>query len=226
MYAVGVGCLNEGIETVVHILLYGVVHAALAVRRACAVVVYSQSATAVNEFHVVSHLVELDIELRCLSEGCLYAAYLGYLATDMEMDELETVFHVQLLQLLQCGEEGFRRIERNMLHEVAEFENVVISCGGGTPCFFDNMDYLNLQSETVYLKATPEVLYAHLKMGKSVRPLLLDKTPEEVEAFVKQQLQQREPYYSKAKHVLDVNVLDSRDKVRVSVRKIRRMLKC
>lgn len=126
----------------------------------------------------------------------------------------------------ESGEEGFRRIERNMLHEVAEFENVVISCGGGTPCFFDNMDYLNLQSETVYLKATPEVLYAHLKMGKSVRPLLLNKTPEEVEAFVKQQLQQREPYYSKAKHVLDVNVLDSRDKVRVSVRKIRRMLKC
>ena len=110
----------------------------------------------------------------------------------------------------ESGEEGFRRIERNMLHEVAEFENVVISCGGGTPCFFDNMDYLNLQSE----------------MGKSVRPLLLNKTPEEVEAFVKQQLQQREPYYSKAKHVLDVNVLDSRDKVRVSVRKIRRMLKC
>ena len=126
----------------------------------------------------------------------------------------------------ESGEEGFRRIERNMLHEVAEFENVVISCGGGTPCFFDNMDYLNLQSETVYLKATPEVLYAHLKMGKSVRPLLLNKTPEEVEAFVKQQLQQREPYYSKAKHVLDVNVLDSRDKVRVSVRKIRRMVKC
>lgn len=126
----------------------------------------------------------------------------------------------------ESGGEGFRRIERNMLHEVAEFENVVISCGGGTPCFFDNMDYLNLQSETVYLKATPEVLYAHLKMGKSVRPLLLNKTPEEVEAFVKQQLQQREPYYSKAKHVLDVNVLDSRDKVRVSVRKIRRMLKC
>ena len=49
--------------------------------------------------------MELNIELRCLSEGCLNAAYLGYLATDMEMDELETVFHVQLLQLLQCGEE-------------------------------------------------------------------------------------------------------------------------
>ena len=88
----------------------------------------------------------------------------------------------------ESGEEGFRKIEHAMLHEVAEFEDVVLSCGGGTPCFFDNMDYLNRMGETVYLKASPEVLYAHLKMGKSVRPLLLDKTPGEVEAFVKEQL--------------------------------------
>lgn len=43
------------------------------------------------------------------------------------------------------GEEGFRTIEKSMLHEVAEFENVIISCGGGTPCFFDNMEYMNQQ---------------------------------------------------------------------------------
>ena len=122
------------------------------------------------------------------------------------------------------GEEGFRKMEYNMLHEVAEFENVVLSCGGGTPCFFDNMDYLNQQGETVYLKATPEVLYAHLKMGKTVRPLLLNKTPEEVEAFVKEQLAQREPYYLKAKHVLDVNLLDSYDKIQTSVKNIKEML--
>ena len=76
------------------------------------------------------------------------------------------------------GEEGFRRIERNMLHEVAEFENVIVSCGGGTPCFFDNMEYMNQQGQTVYLQASPEVLYGHLLMGKSVRPLLLGKTRE------------------------------------------------
>lgn len=122
------------------------------------------------------------------------------------------------------GEEAFRRIEHNMLHEVAEFEDVVISCGGGTPCFFDNMDYMNAQGETVYLKATPDVLYTHLKMGKSVRPLLLDKTPEEVEAYVKEQLKEREPFYSKARHVLDVNVLDTSDKIRISVDKIIKML--
>ena len=86
------------------------------------------------------------------------------------------------------------------------------------------MDYLNRMGETVYLKASPEVLYAHLKMGKSVRPLLLGKTPGEVEAFVKEQLALREPYYSKAKHTLDVNVLDTYDKIKISVEKIIKML--
>ena len=72
----------------------------------------------------------------------------------------------------ESGEEGFRRIEHNMLHEVAEFENVVVSCGGGTPCFYDNIDYMNAQAQVVYLKASPEVLHEHLKMGRAVRPLL------------------------------------------------------
>lgn len=49
----------------------------------------------------------------------------------------------------EMGEEGFRQIEHNMLHEVAEFENVIVSCGGGTPCFFDNIDYMNQCGETV-----------------------------------------------------------------------------
>lgn len=122
------------------------------------------------------------------------------------------------------GEEGFRQIERNMLHEVAEFENIVLSCGGGTPCFFDNMDYMNRMGDTVYLKATPEVLYAHLKMGKGVRPLLLNKTPEQVEAFVKTQLKEREQFYNKAKHVFDVSLLDNSEKIHVSVKNIIGML--
>ncbi len=122
------------------------------------------------------------------------------------------------------GEDGFRQIERNMLHEVAEFENIVLSCGGGTPCFFDNMDYMNQKGDTVYLKATPEVLYAHLKMGKGVRPLLLNKTPEQVEAFVKTQLKEREPFYTKAKHTFDVSLLDNNEKIHVSVKNIIGML--
>ena len=122
------------------------------------------------------------------------------------------------------GEEGFRKIERNMLHEVAEFENVIVSCGGGTPCFFDNMDYLNRQGDTVYLKATPDVLFRHLKMGKTVRPLLLGKTPEEVRAFIGEQLREREPYYALAKHTLDVSLMDNYEKIKISVANLKLLL--
>ena len=122
------------------------------------------------------------------------------------------------------GEEGFRKIEHNMLHEVAEFEDVIISCGGGTPCFFDNMDYMNGQGETVYLQASPEVLYDHLKMGKTERPLLKNKTPEEMRKFIAEQLKLRDPFYSKAKHTLNVDLLENYEKIKISVAKMRALL--
>ena len=122
------------------------------------------------------------------------------------------------------GEEGFRKIENAMLHEVAEFEDIVLSCGGGTPCFFDNMENLNRQGDTVYLKATPDVLYKHLKMGKTERPLLKNKTKEEMYRFIEEQLVQREPYYIKAKNVIDVSLMDNYEKIKISVARLRELL--
>ena len=122
------------------------------------------------------------------------------------------------------GEEGFRKIEYNMLHEVAEFEDVIISCGGGTPCFFDNMDYLNQQGDVVYLKATPEVLYRHLLMGKVERPLIKGKSPEELTAYITHHLEEREPYYQKARHILDVSLMDDAGKIQTSVDRLRTLL--
>ena len=122
------------------------------------------------------------------------------------------------------GEEAFRKIEYNMLHEVAEFEDVIISCGGGTPCFFDNMDYLNQQGDVVYLKATPETLYKHLLMAKVERPLLKDKSPEELIAYITDHLKERAPFYEKAHYTLNVNVLDNTDKIATSVERIKSLL--
>lgn len=122
------------------------------------------------------------------------------------------------------GEEGFRKVEHNMLHEVAEFEDVVISCGGGTPYFYDNMEYMNAQGDTVYLKASPEVLYAHLQMGKVERPLLKNKTREEMQAFIQEQLAEREKYYTKARHIFNVDLLDNYEKIQTSVNNLRKLL--
>jgi len=123
------------------------------------------------------------------------------------------------------GEEGFRKIEHNMLHEVAEFEDVIISCGGGTPCFFDNIDYMNRQGQVVYLKATPEVLYEHLIMGKGERPLLKGKNKEELMTFICEQLEKREPFYSKAQYTLDVSLMDNYEKIKITIEKLCELLK-
>lgn len=156
--------------------------------------------------------------------GKVFAKELGLQFYDLDW-YIESRMHRTIPQLFaERGEDGFRKIEHNLLHEVAEFEDVVISCGGGTPCFFDNMEYMNSQGETVYLKAEPEVLYAHLRMGKVERPLLKNKTPEEMSEFIKEQLSQREAYYLKAKHTLDVSLLDNYEKIKISVSKVREML--
>ena len=154
------------------------------------------------------------------------------LSTDLDMPfydldwYIESRMHKTVKQIFdERGEAGFREVERNMLHEVAEFENVIISCGGGTPCFFDNMDYINRQGETVYLKCSPEVLHRHLKMGKTVRPLLLNKTPEEVDSFIREQLELREPHYNRAKNTVDVSLMDNYDKIKITIAKLKRTLR-
>ena len=138
---------------------------------------------------------------------------------------IENRMHTTVSKLFaERGEEAFRKIEYNMLHEVAEFEDVVISCGGGTPCFFDNMEYLNQQGDVVYLKASPETLYKHLLMAKVERPLLKGKSPEELIAYITEHLKERAPFYEKARYTLDVNVLDDYDKIHTSVESIRNLL--
>ena len=135
---------------------------------------------------------------------------------------IEMRYHRTVDQLFtERGENGFRELERNMLHEAAEFENVVLSCGGGTPCFFDNMAYMNSLAETVYLKATPEVLAMHLKMGKVVRPLIKGKSDEELLYYIRESLKSREDYYLQAKHTLDVSLLDNYEKIKTSVQLLR-----
>lgn len=115
---------------------------------------------------------------------------------------IECRFHATVKQIFaERGESGFRDIERRMLQEVADIEDVIVACGGGTPCHFDNMDYMLSHGLTIYLTTPPERLVLRLTLpgAKSRRPLVADKTNEELLAFVNDALAQREPYYGKAK---------------------------
>ena len=138
---------------------------------------------------------------------------------------IETRMHKSIPEIFkEKGEEGFRKIEHNMLHEVAEFEDVIISCGGGTPCFFDNMDYLSVKGDTIYLKASVEVIWKHIHMGRTIRPLLQGKSEEEAISYITKQLQDRECFYLRSKHIVNVSVLDSHEKINNIVQRIREML--
>ena len=134
---------------------------------------------------------------------------------------IETRMRKKVKQIFdERGEEGFRIIEKNMLHEAAEFENVVIACGGGTPCFFDNMEYMVGQGDVVYLRGTPDVLFRHLKMGKGVRPLLLGKNDEELLEYIRENVRKREEFYTKANHIIDIPCMEDEDRIQETTDKI------
>lgn len=118
----------------------------------------------------------------------------------------------------QQGEDKFRQIERNMLHEVADFEDVIVACGGGTPCFYDNVDYMNEHGITVFLDTPIERLHSRLMRGRAKRPLIADKNEEELKTFIIKALEQRMPFYSKANHKFSSQYLETESEVSVSVK--------
>ena len=138
---------------------------------------------------------------------------------------IEGRFHKSVNEVFaERGEEGFRLLERSMLHEVAEFEDVVVSVGGGTPCFFDNMDFMNRKGETVFLNAGLDALFRRLKAAKHSRPLLRDKPDDALLGFIREGLEQRMRWYSMAKHEICSDELETREQIRHTVELFRQLL--
>ena len=121
---------------------------------------------------------------------------------------IEARYHKTVGQIFaEKGEEAFRDIERRMLQEVSMFEDVLISTGGGAPCFFDNMEFMNANGTTVYLKVSVQELAKRLEACKGTRPVLKGRSGEELVAFIAESLEKRTPFYTKASIVFDAEVM-------------------
>ena len=156
--------------------------------------------------------------------GKAFARAMGLTFVDLDW-YIEERYHKTVRQIFEeRGEDGFRELEKRMLHETGEFEDVVISVGGGTPCFFDNMNYMNLVGETVFLDVDVKVLFRRLKVAKQQRPLLVNKTDEELMTFIVEALQKRLPFYSKAKYVFNGERLEDRRQIQQSVERLKELL--
>ena len=101
------------------------------------------------------------------------------------------------------GEEYFRKIERIYLLQIARNDNSIIALGGGTPCYFDNMDIINANGLSVYLKVPAFILQQRLQDEKSLRPLINGMDEFELYEFIQQQIGERERYYLKAHRIIN-----------------------
>lgn len=138
---------------------------------------------------------------------------------------IEERFHKTVGELFtERGEAGFRELERTMLHEVGEFEEVVISTGGGAPCFFDNMEYMNRVGKTVFLNVHPDMLFRRLRIAKQQRPILQGKEDDELRAFIEQALEKRAPFYTQAQYIFNADHLDDRSQIDASVAQLQKLL--
>lgn len=138
--------------------------------------------------------------------GRLLANRLNYGFIDLD-HYIEGKYHKTIAQLFKDdGEALFREKEKRCLREVGEFENTVVATGGGAPCFFDSMEYMNQQGLTIYLKLHPEQLVARLLKGKAgVRPLIYGKTPDELLQYIKTTLEHRGIHYEMAQLIIEGN---------------------
>jgi shikimate kinase len=97
------------------------------------------------------------------------------------------------------GEDYFRMLENDFLRNLPQEGNLIISTGGGTPCYFENMEIMNQKGLTIYLNRTKDKCLEQLLKGIDKRPLLKGKSPVEVSVFYDQKLAERKPWYEKAR---------------------------
>jgi shikimate kinase len=136
------------------------------------------------------------------TSGVQLASKLGYQFIDMDKF-IEAEHTLSIPQIFEKkGEAEFRKMEHNALKKLIDKDNIVIACGGGTPCYYGNMDLMNETGITVYIKMSVDALISRLITAKEERPLLKNKTQEELNAFITEQLEKREDFYHKAQYIV------------------------
>ena len=132
----------------------------------------------------------------------------------MDIDELfEQRYRISIQDFFRkYDEQLFRKLEHQLLSETILRDQVVYSMGGGTPCFYDNMDMLNRFGLTVYIRMPALALFRRLQESKKKRPLLFKMASDDLLEHIQSQLSARELFYSKAALIinginLDINEL-------------------
>jgi shikimate kinase len=114
------------------------------------------------------------------------------------------------------GEEYFRYKEMEMLEElVGKEENFILSCGGGTPCFFNNIEFMKKSGKVVWLNTSVDVLKERLLKERMSRPLIREVDDEELKRFIIRKLSERKMYYEQADVMVNEESITLEELIRV-----------
>lgn len=142
------------------------------------------------------------------SVGRQVARRAGMRFVDMDI-EVERMHGITVAEIFEReGEAVFRKSERGVLERLAmATEDIIVACGGGTPCQNDNMTLMNAAGKTIYLKLSAAKLIKRLRPGQTKRPILKGMDSEQILTFIEETLPRREPYYMQALMVIDCDAL-------------------
>ncbi len=142
--------------------------------------------------------------------GAKLASMLDWTFTDLDRSiEAHTGMTIPRI-FSDKGEQFFREVEAELLRKLHSAANIVISTGGGTPVYADNMDYMLETGLTLYLKLTPAQLKSRLEGSKGERPLINNLNEDELLGFIEEKLQFREKWYERSELILNGFDIDVR----------------
>ncbi|HZH94941.1 MAG TPA: shikimate kinase [Flavisolibacter sp.] len=108
-----------------------------------------------------------------------------------------------ITEIFEEGEEYFRLLEKDVLHLLTEnHESFVMACGGGTPCFYNNIDYMKAKGITVWINCSVDCLHERLVKERSARPLVKDFTEEALRSYIIKKGADRKIFYQQAAVIL------------------------
>lgn len=124
-----------------------------------------------------------------------------------DLDELITIQEKQSVRkiFLEHGEDNFRSIEKNLLALFLKYKKeYVLSAGGGTPCYENNISIMKQFAKTIYLRLTPDIIFKRLFTQKDQRPIISHLSEEKLFEFISHHLRHRVAFYEKAHYTIDV----------------------
>lgn len=151
--------------------------------------------------------------------GKKLAAKMGYHFIDLDHRIEEITGGTVATYFSENGEEAFRQLESNTLKSSDYPENCVIATGGGTPCYFDNMEWMNNNGTTVYIQMSPNALARRLEGGIAKRPLLQGLSGQALVDFIAGKLEDRLSYYERSELIMSgMNI--TADAIRAAILKV------